>query len=203
MIQELNKNKIIEILSGELPGNDAHSRMEPELKHDFLNEKNCREAAVLILLYPVNASLKIVFIKRNEYDGPHSGQISFPGGMKEDSDPDFTYTALRETEEETGVPSQKIEILGKLSKFFIPVSNFCVHPFVGWMDDAPEFKPDHSEVQYLICPSLAELSDPRNRKKGTFSRRGTIISTPYIDIEGEMIWGATAMMLNEFIELIG
>lgn len=167
------------------------------------NMKNCRESAVLLLIYKEKAQFRIVFIKRNEYKGPHSGQISFPGGMVELSDPDYAYTALRETEEETGLNRSEIEILGKLSPLYIPVSNFCVEPYVGWMSSIPDFKPDKNEVQYLICALLSELADIKNRKSGKFIYNGQEIVTPHFEIEGEIIWGATAMILNEFMALIG
>jgi hypothetical protein len=202
-VQGLNKSKLIELLAGELPGKEVQYRMAPKGRTVFSIDENCREAAVLILIYSEDDQFRIVFIKRNEYDGPHSGQVSFPGGMKELSDKDFSFTALRETEEETGVLSSRIEVLGALSPLFIPVSNFCVHPFVGWLDDKPDFVPDKTEVQYLICPTINRLIDPKNKKLGSFNRHGVQISTPYIDIDGEMIWGATAMMLGEFISLIG
>ena len=203
MIPNINKSKLIELLDGELPGKEAQSRMAPKHRSISPLNENCREASVLILIYPENDQFRIVFIKRNEYDGPHSSQISFPGGMKEHSDKDFAHTALRETEEEIGVLSSQIQVLGKLTPLLITVSNFCVYPFVGWTNNKPDFKLDHKEVQYIICPTLNELIDPLNMKFGTIHHRGVQISAPYFDIDGEMIWGATAMMLNEFISLSG
>jgi 8-oxo-dGTP pyrophosphatase MutT (NUDIX family) len=177
--------------------------MTPEGRIHHSHTENCTEAGVMLLLYPEGLNTHIVFIKRNEYAGPHSAQISFPGGMKEDADADLRATALRETEEEIGVQADSIEILGQLTPILIPVSNFCVHPFVGWLDHTPEFTPEKSEVQYLICPSISHLLDKSNHKKGPFNRRGEEMITPYIDIDGEMLWGATAMMLSEFMALLG
>jgi len=203
MALELNKKRLIQLLNTDLPGSEAQQRMSPTLREPFTAKGNCREAAVLLLLYPDENKRRMVFIKRNEYRGPHSGQVSFPGGIKEPHDKDHMRPALRENEEETGVPASEIKVLGALTSLVIPVSNFCVYPFVGWMDSKPSFQPDSTEVQYLICPEVSSLSDPKNRKTGIFDRGGITVSTPYIDIDGEMIWGATAMMLNEFIELIG
>lgn len=177
--------------------------MAPEARMHFPHEQKCPEAGVMLLLYPEASMTHIVFIKRNEYTGPHSAQISFPGGMKEDVDPDLVATALRETEEEVGVPAGEIEILGRLTPLLIPVSNICVHPFVGWLDHTPEFRPDRTEVHYLICPAIGHLLDQRNHRKGPFNRKGEQIITPYIDIDGEMLWGATAMMFSEFMALLG
>ena len=203
MALELNKERLVQLLNGSLPGRNAQERMSPTVREPFTVEGDCREAAVLMLLYPDKSKRRMVFIKRNEYRGPHSGQVSFPGGMKEGQDKDHKSTALRETEEETGVPSTDIVVLGALTPLIIPVSNFCVHPFVGWMDSMPDFRPDSIEVHYLICPDIRAIVDPKNRKTGIFDRGGTTVSTPYIDIDGEMIWGATAMMLSEFTVLIG
>ena len=203
MLEEINKEKIRSLLNGDLPGERAQVKMRPADRLAYIDKDKCREAAVLILLYPDADSIHVVFIKRNEYNGPHSGQISFPGGMKELSDKDFMQTALRETEEEIGIAGSDIDILGNLSTFFIPVSNFCVYPYVGWYNKKPVFKPDKTEVQYLICPSLEALVHPENRKTGQFLRQGKPVTTPYIAIDKEMIWGATAMMLSEFIDLLG
>lgn len=203
MIKQLNRDELLTKLREKLPGEQSWKRMAPEGRMDFAQEENCTEAGVMLLLYPEAGQTHIVFIKRNEYAGPHSAQISFPGGMKEDADRDLQATALRETEEETGVPASCIEILGKMSPLVIPVSNFCVHPFVGWLDHTPEFNPDRSEVQYLLCPSIAQLLDTKNHKTGSFNRRGEEMITPYIDIDGEMLWGATAMMFSEFMAILG
>ncbi|MEX0987801.1 MAG: CoA pyrophosphatase [Bacteroidales bacterium] len=203
MIENLNKEKLVELLSGRLPGRAAQERMAPEVKMKFTPEEGCSDASVLLLLYPDGGELRTVFIKRNEYKGPHSGQVSFPGGMNEPFDTGFVSTALRETEEETGVPALSVEVLGSLTPLYIAVSNFCVHPFVGWVGDVPDFKPDSTEVQYLICPTIREITDPENIRTGNFDRHGVPVTTPYFDISGEMIWGATAMMLSEFMALIG
>jgi len=203
MIGKISREKINEWLSGSLPGKEAQERMSPKNRHDFECRDDLREAAVLLLFYPDRGDTRLVFMKRNEYDGPHSGQISFPGGMRELRDKDLVVTALRENEEETGVPADSVEVLGKLTPLHIPVSNFCVHPFVGWTREVPQFDPDETEVQYLICPELREIFDPANRKSGTFHRHGVTLETPYFDIDGEMIWGATAMILNEFMVLTG
>ena len=203
MITKLNKEDVIIPEAEKLPGNRAWQRMAPEGRMDVSLQGKCTDAGVMLLLYPENDQTHIVLIKRNEYPGPHSAQISFPGGMKEDADPDFAGTALRETEEEIGIPASSIEMMGALTPLIIPVSNFCVHPFVGWLEQTPEFNPDRSEVQYLICPSLSQLMDPGNHKYGTFNRRGIDLKTPYIDLDGEMLWGATAMIFSEFMALLG
>ncbi len=202
-MDKISRKRIQSLLKGTLPGSSAHIRMAPESRPVLSDAIACRDAAVMLLIYPELNLLKMVFIKRNEYDGPHSGQVSFPGGMTEDEDRDMAYTALRETVEETGVSASEIEVLGALSSLYIPVSNFCVHPFIGWSESTPRFHPDSSEVQYLICPTLHNLLDPDNRKSGMISVGNRKIRGPYFELEGEIIWGATAMILNEFIEITG
>ncbi len=202
-MEELNRERLASLLGGELPGSGAQYRMAPEARLGPTQPEDCNEAAVMLLLYPDEGDLRIVFIKRNEYEGPHSGQISFPGGMKEQDDSDLQWTSLRETREETGADVTRDNIIGGLTPLYIPVSNFCVHPFVGWLDSTPVFRPDETEVQYLVCPTLSALLNPDNRKTGSFNRGGTVMETPYFDVEGEMVWGATAMIFSEFMALIG
>ncbi len=203
MQERITKERLLEILKAGVPGEAAQQKMAPDVRMPAQGKDDCRDAAVLLLFYPDKKDTRIVLIKRNEYDGPHSGQISFPGGMREPVDADLQETALRETEEETGVQASDIDILGALTPLHIPLSNFCVHPFVGWMDREPDFSPDETEVQYLVCPVLFELTDADNRKTGVFHRGTEKITTPYFDIHGEMIWGATAMILSEFMVAAG
>lgn len=206
------------MLGGILPGRTAQYRMAPEGREgdgesssakatvdDWSGgdgERGSRSAAVLVVLFPDGDALRTIFMKRNIYDGPHSGQISFPGGMYEEADQDLKQTALRETGEETGLNIKKLEVLGRLSPLFIPVSNFYVSPFVAWYGEKPEFCPDASEVQYLLTPSLDELMDPSNHHKGNIRNYGYDIVTSYIQLDKDIIWGATAMILSEFMELI-
>lgn len=142
----------------------------------------------------------MVFIKRNEYDGPHSAQVSFPGGAWETEDISLEQTALRECREEIGVDGH-IEILGTLSPLHIPVSNYLVSPYVGWIESKPEFHPDPSEVQYVIEASLEGLLDPAMRDMETLYHHQNPVEAPFYRVGKEKIWGATAMMLSEFLAL--
>ncbi|HKK60976.1 MAG TPA: CoA pyrophosphatase [Bacteroidales bacterium] len=202
MITQLNKNKLEQLIQKSLPGEKAQSEMAPVTRNYTYPMPRKKSAAVMLLLYPDQNETRIVFIKRNEYRGPHSGQVSFPGGMFENVDNDLKQTAIRETEEEIGISAEKIDILGALTPLSIPVSNTFVQPFVGWLDRVPVFYPEKSEVQYLIITSLKDLFDPANCKKGTFGHTEQPIDAPYFEIEGEIIWGATAMMLGEFRALV-
>ena len=196
----INRNLWREILSSKLPGEKAQLMMAPTFRGVFRNDKDPIRAAVLILMYPSNEKTRLVFIKRNEYDGPHSAQVSLPGGAWEKKDGSMENTAIRETREELGIVDE-IEILGALTDLHIPVSNFQVSPFVGCTDRTPVFHPDASEVQFIIETPLTELLDPRNLDSERVLRHGQSIEAPFYRVGKEKIWGATAMILSEFLQL--
>jgi 8-oxo-dGTP pyrophosphatase MutT (NUDIX family) len=189
-------------LKDPLPGRDFQFSMAPEVRKEMDYVTPGRPAAVMILLYPESDKIKIVFLKRTEYDGPHSGQISFPGGMFEIFDKDLKATAKRETAEETGISGNKIKVIGKLSLLHIPVSNFTVHPFVGVLQGIPAFKPDPSEVKYIITEDLSDFFSPSCRIKEQWTLFGDAVNVPIFSINSHQIWGATAMILSEFLEVI-
>ena len=188
------------MLQKALPGEAAQLLMAPTFRGSFPDQGHAVRAAVLILLYPCQGETKLVFMKRNEYKGPHSGQVSFPGGAWEATDGTLERTAIRECREEIGV-RESIEILGALTPLHIPVSNFLVSPFVGWMENTPLFHPDPTEVQYVIEVSLRELLDPALRDSETLYHHKRSVEAPYYRVGEDKIWGATAMMLSEFLEL--
>lgn len=161
-----------------------------------------RMAAVLILLYPDNGSICTVFIQRPEYDGVHSGQISFPGGSAEQTDNNIIDTALREAREEVGADPSGISVISTLTPLFIPVSNMLVTPVVGWAEKRPDFKCQDEEVVFLIESELRKLLDPSIVKSKLLEVRGELLDVKYFDYEGYIIWGATAMMLNELLTII-
>jgi len=189
-------------LQGPLPGESAQLKMAPTFRGSFPEQEEAIRAAVLALVYPSGGDAFLVFMKRNEYDGPHSAQVSFPGGAWEVGDRSLEETALRETREELGVTGS-IEILGALTPLHIPVSNFMVYPFLGWMPEAPQFYPDPSEVQYVIETRVAELLNPANSDSETIRHHGRNINAPFYRVGKEKIWGATAMMLSELLQLTG
>ena len=110
-----------------LPGEEAQLLMAPTFRGHTVSAEEAVQAAVLALFYPSDNNTFLVFIKRNEYDGPHSAQISFPGGARETGDLSLKETAIRETREELGIHGN-IEVLGSLTSLHIPVSNFLVTP---------------------------------------------------------------------------
>ena len=159
------------------------------------------EAAIMVLIFPIDDVAHTVYIKRNVYNGAHSGQISFPGGKKDKEDSDLQATALRECSEEIGIPTQHIEVLGILSEIKINVSAFKVMPFIGIYHELPTFNPDLTEVQYVSSPSLKEFT-PECIK--TFQRdfSNSTVNVPYYHVRDEIIWGATAMITSELLEIL-
>jgi 8-oxo-dGTP pyrophosphatase MutT (NUDIX family) len=185
-----------------LPGKEQQYLMSPEFRGDFPSNSIGRNAAVMLCLFQKDNELQLIFIKRRKYDGPHGGQVSFPGGVSEEIDTDLEDTAIRETMEEIGIECERSWVLGALTPLTIPVSNMHVHPFVSFYGKNPEFVPETREVDYLIISSLSELSDPACIKKEKWMLHGMEIEVPYYSVNGEIIWGATAMILCEFLSVI-
>ncbi len=185
-----------------LPGLPAQLLMAPLARKRFEKidpEKyNPVKSAVLILLFPVGDNVHTLLIQRPVYEGVHSGQVAFPGGKFEEIDIDLKQTAIRETFEEVGVPAKDVEIIGKLTDLFIKVSNFIVSPYIGYVNKQPDFIIDAYEVQKIIPVGLFSLNDSGIKSIKTVSRNnGYKIRTPYYDIDGLTVWGATAMMISE------
>lgn len=194
-------------LSRQLPGKEAQMRMSPQpvdmRRFDTKLPSNYRKGAVLILIYPQEKQAFFPLIKRPEYIGVHSGQIAFPGGKMDEGDENEVFTALREAEEEVAVNASKVEVLGRMSDLFIPASNFLVSPVIGYVDHIPEFVPEEREVQRIISARVSDIVSPEIQKKTILEIGNQIkLDTPYFEVEKEMVWGATAMILGEFIELL-
>jgi 8-oxo-dGTP pyrophosphatase MutT (NUDIX family) len=190
-----------------LPGVEAHLRLAPEIRkidlRNGIEPNHAMESAVLILLYPVDNRLHTVVILRNEYDGPHSGQISLPGGKYEESDIDFLFTAIRESQEEIGINPSDIEIVGQLSRFYVRPSNFIVYPFIAFQPSRPEFKPDPTEVQRIIeIDILKELNLNKIVNRTLTFKNNIQVNAPGFAVGGEFLWGATAMIMSELIYVL-
>lgn len=184
-----------------LPGPEAHNRMSPAIRRPALKSSPLRNSGVLLLLYPAGNTINTLFIKRAEYEGVHSGQVSLPGGMFKTGDDNTKYTALREAGEETGIQPDRVRIIGNLTPLHIPVSNVNVFPYIGFTSGRPDFRHDSREVQYIIETALEHLMDPQNCKSEIMQIAGTGIQVPYYEVQGHHIWGATAMVVCEFLEV--
>ena len=160
-----------------------------------------RYGGVLLLLFCKDENLHIALTRRHEDLAFHAGQISFPGGRNEAPE-SLLETALRETEEEVGVPAVKLEILGALTPIYIPPSDYEVHPYVAWFSNGhrPFFKAAPSEVAEVIEAPLAALLDPASIFEELWDFGGQQIVVPFFAVQEHKVWGATAIMLSEFIE---
>jgi len=189
-----------------LPGEAVQRTMAPAARLKLMEhskpDENTHMSAVLIPLFPHEGAVHIVFIKRQTYDGIHSGQIAFPGGKKEQSDDNMLETALREAEEEVGIRPETVTILGTLTPLFIPISNHLVLPVIGILKERPTFYPNLQEVEYIIEMPVCRLLQPDSRSVITQNLGGLPLSTPHFKAGDDMIWGATAMILAEFTELV-
>jgi 8-oxo-dGTP pyrophosphatase MutT (NUDIX family) len=202
MTFEQKISRIRKQLQKPLPGKKKQNIMAPGFRGKPLTNSPGKNAAVLICLFPGDNGIQTVFIKRNEYDGPHGGQVSFPGGVFEDLDKDLMETAIRETKEEIGIRIEKNAILGPLSSLTIPVSNMHVYPFVGYYSSEPVFIPEKREVEYLIVATLEELTNPSCIQKEKWNLHGMEMEVPFYRVKNNIIWGATAMILCEFLAAI-
>jgi 8-oxo-dGTP pyrophosphatase MutT (NUDIX family) len=194
-----------EILKG-LPGTEVQWQMasSDRMLRNFprMPGKDALAAAVLILLFPDKGSIHTVLMQRHDYKGVHGGQISLPGGKRELSDENIIRTAIREANEETGVDPSKISVIGTLTPLFIPVSKMIVTPVVGWTEEKPAFNHQPEEVVFLIDIDLRILLDPSIVKTKPFEIRGDMIDIKYFDYEGNIVWGATAMILHELLTIL-
>lgn len=194
-------------LRGNLPGEKAHAKMIPANRESILrpvyDKDKVKQSAVLILLFHEEGKTKTVFIKRNTYEGVHSGQISFPGGRLEESDQSLLMTALREAEEEVNIPSAEVCIIGTLSPLYIPVSNSEVLPVIGYMTKAPILIPDPKEVEAVFTCEVEVFFQPHTKQIMEIELTNKVrLMAPCFVVDDFYIWGATSMILSELIELI-
>lgn len=164
---------------------------------NFRHKVPPRAGSVLILLYEADGRIKFPLIRRSEYLGAHSGQISLPGGKAEPGE-DPVETAIREAEEEIGINGKHLNILGRLSEFYVIPSNFLVTPVVAAATEQPQFTPDPHEVARIIQGDLQNLVHPEAVRTTEIMAAGEYrMQAPHFEIEQEIVWGATAMILNE------
>ena len=186
-------------LNRDLPGKNAQQKMMivPNQFPMQNQEDGGIPASVLLLLYPFDENWFFFLTKRSQDVEHHKGQISFPGGVIEKNESKMN-AAIRETNEEIGVDKDVIKIIGSLTPFYIPVSNFHIFPYVGWTEEKPHTKVQNTEVKRVFSVSINDLVLERNLKikEDFFSKKS--VTVPYFDLNGETVWGATSMILSEF-----
>lgn len=190
--------KLKQQLFGEKPGIKAHELMIPKGRLMF-PEKGIppKLSAVLILFYLKQGKIHFPLIRRPQYDGMHSGQMAFPGGKWEPTDPSLIHTALRESAEEVGIRPDLITVLGTMSEIYIQVTHFKVLPVVAILRETPAFVTDPHEVDAIFEVPLEELFVPDTKKREIWNLRGTETEVPFYKLSNQKVWGATAMILSE------
>lgn len=198
-------NQLKTNLQKELPGIKAQQRMAPSFRGGpgFPKSPNqkTRGSAVLIAIYPDGGEAKTILIKRTVYNGAHSGQVSFPGGKQEDFDDSLIATAIREAEEEIGIDPNEVSVIGSITPLFIPVSNLMVLPVVCIIPKPKQLHLNLQEVEYTIHVDLMDFRNPKKISVKTICVGSLPISAPFYAVEGEVVWGATAMLISELTEL--
>ena len=192
-------------ISKPLPGWESQKIMSPVNGDGYTNvPNNYKPSAVMLLIFPKEGKDHIVFMKRtSKYtQDKHAGQISFPGGALDDTDLTLAACAQRETFEEMGIHQRDYQVIGQLTQLYVYVSNFMIYPFVGWTDKTLEFVKEDEEVDKVITCAIEDFLDPSMKQTTDLKIRNTILkNVPYFDLEGEILWGATSMILNEFLNI--
>lgn len=203
------EKRIVKIEKMELPGEAVQFKMAPidrlrELEGEVIKIDKAKRAGVMALFYPTeDYQTNLILILRKTYKGVHSAQVGFPGGKIEKIDRSIEDAALRETEEEVGVPRSNISIIKKLTEIYIPPSNFFVQPFLGIIPKTPKFVLEEREVEALIEVNLNSFMDERCVTSEILTTSyATDLEVPAFNLNGHIVWGATAMMLNEVRELL-
>lgn len=205
MVPEDILSRIEKCLWVPLPGIPAQLRMVPEprpgTKAYYEVEETSLKAGVLILLYKKDGRLCLLLTRRTERVLHHRGQISLPGGEQHPGE-SLEATALRETQEELGLDLGPVRVLGKLTPLYIPPSNYCIYPTVAFIPGALTFRAQPDEVAEVIEVPVDHLTDPANTCRETWSLGGRDVEVPFYEYMGQKIWGATAMVLAEFLALL-
>ena len=188
-----------------MPGIRAHSKMLPPGRRLKIVDEELsmvKQSSILLLLFPEGDHLYTCLTKRPRTMRYHPGQISFPGGKVEKEDASPLMTALREAQEEVGIQPSSVEILGKLSDLYVEVSRFSIQPFLAWTDRRPDFQVDFGEVEELVLFPISDFIAKENIAETKIETTTGSLSVKYYPFNGEIIWGATAMILTELMDIL-
>jgi 8-oxo-dGTP pyrophosphatase MutT (NUDIX family) len=192
-------------LARQLPGLAAQRRLAPVPPREWppgIHPTRIRDAAGLLLIFPLDHVAHLVLTVRADTLGRHGGQVSLPGGVVEPGET-FEQTALREAHEEIGLPIAGVRTLGPLTPVDITVSGFRLHPIIGVTRERPRLAPSDGEVARVLEIPVTELMDPAHLAWRTLEREGRTYRVPTLVVQGADIWGATAMVVAEFLTLLG
>src|SRR6185295_3059790 len=198
-------DRLAAALTRPLPGAAAQARMAPQPRRAWppgFNPARIRHAAGLLLVFPIDARAHVLLTVRSETLGRHSGQVSLPGGVAEPGE-SYEQAALREAHEEVGLDPASVRVLGALTPIDIPVSGFRLHPIVGAADRRPSLAPADQEVARILEADVLALCEPSTRIEIARDRGTGLTNVPAFRVDDAEIWGATAMVLAEFLTLIG
>ena len=197
--------RLVEQLKAPLPGPAAHARLAPNPRRQWpegFDQAKVRDAAALLLVFPIARQAHIVLTRRADTLGRHSGQISLPGGVVDPGE-SVEHAAVREAEEEVGLPVAAARVIGLLTPLDIPISGFRLHPVVAVADHRPAFTAAANEVASVLEIALEALCDRSCLVTRERQLDGTRLEIPAFHVAGHEIWGATAMVLAEFLSLLG
>ncbi|MBI4596324.1 MAG: CoA pyrophosphatase [Candidatus Tectomicrobia bacterium] len=170
---------------------------------NILHDPSYKKSAVLIPVYDFNGDYHMIFTQRTEKLAHHKGQISFPGGRKDEADATLQETALRESYEEIGITPEDVSVIGELDDFKTLSSGYIISPFVGLIPYPYYFKANLDEIDRIIEVPLAFLLDQSNERQEVREWNGEIVEHYYYDYNGDIIWGATGRILKHFLEILG
>ena len=196
---------LTDALRQDLLGLKAHQKMLPpgrRLKTYESEASMVKPSGVLLLLFPEGGQIYLCLIKRPSTMTHHPGQISFPGGKVEKEDTSAEMTALREAQEEVGIDPSYVRIIGKLSELYVEVSKFLIHPFIAWSDKKPDFIVNKDEVDELILLPINDLVANETIMETDMDTVTGRLRIKYYPFKSQIIWGATAMILSELIEIL-
>ncbi|GAB4136488.1 MAG: CoA pyrophosphatase [Bacteroidia bacterium] len=197
------KSKLNDLLPGAHAQNAMSSRARLSVEDYLRDNPQHKKSAVILPVFRKAEIFYTALIKRPVYDGVHSGQLALPGGKYEEQDESIEYTALREFEEEVGIRLHASQLIGKLSPVYIPVSNYLVQPFVAYLDHSPQWLANPDEVHSILEFPVHTILNPeiKSRKRIEVGKNRFVDAPCYI-IQGDILWGATAMMFAEFEHIL-